>query len=106
MKSSIQNPQSKIFEQPECFGQLDTVFPVGEEGIRTSPPECMKCSHAKACLQTAMRGPEGLKLQEEKVDQAYKYGLIGKLERWSRKKLIRQEIEVMTSKKKSKYSGS
>jgi hypothetical protein len=52
-----------------------------------------------------MRGPEGLKLQEKKVDQAYKYGLIGKLERWSRKKLIRQEIEVMTSKKKSKHSG-
>jgi len=90
---------------PECFGQLDTVFPVGEEGIRTSPPECMKCPHAKACLQTAMRGPAGLRLQEEKVDQAYKYGLIGKLERWSRKKLIRQEIKVMTSKKKSKYSG-
>ena len=106
MKPSIQNPESSIIEHPDCFGQLDTVFPVGEEGLRTSPPECMKCSHAKACLQTAMRGPEGLKLQEEKVDQAYKCGLIGKLERWSRKKLIRQEIEAMTSKKKPKHRGS
>jgi hypothetical protein len=97
---------TEIIEQPDCFGQLDTVFPVGEEGIRTSPPECMKCHHAKACLQTAMCSPEGLRLQEEKVDQAYKYGLIGKLERWSRKKLIRQEIEVITSKKKSKQNSS
>ena len=86
--------------RPGCFGQLDTVFPVGDEGIRTSPPECMKCPHAKACLQTAMCGPEGLKLQEERVDQAYQYGLIGKLERWSRKNLIRQQIEAVASKKK------
>ena len=90
---------------PECFGQLDTVFPVGEEGIRTSPPQCMRCPHAKSCLQAAMRGPEGLKLQEEKVDRAYEYGLIGKLERWSKKKLIRQEIEARTSKRKSKQQN-
>jgi hypothetical protein len=48
-----------------------------------------------------MARPEGLKLQEEKVDQAYERGLIGKIERWSRKKLIRQEIEALTTKKKS-----
>jgi len=48
-----------------------------------------------------MRSPEGLRLQEEKVDRAYEYGLIGKLDRWSRKKLIHREIEAMTSKKKS-----
>ncbi|NVM22678.1 MAG: hypothetical protein HWN68_12975 [Desulfobacterales bacterium] len=87
---------------PECFGQLDTVFPMGEEGVRTSPPECMKCRFAKSCLQAAMRSPEGLKLQEERVDNAYEYGLIGKLDRWSRKKLIRQEIRALKSKKKPK----
>ncbi|HID28465.1 MAG TPA: hypothetical protein EYP19_00485 [Desulfobacterales bacterium] len=90
---------------PECFGQLDTVFPLGEEGIRTSPPQCMRCSHAKSCLQAAMGGPEGLKLKEEKVDQAYEYGLIGKLERWSKKKLIRREIETMTSMRKSRQKN-
>jgi len=86
----------------ECFGQLDIVFPVDEEGFRTSPPECMRCSHAKACLQAAMASTEGLRLKEEKVDQAYNYGLIGKLERWSKKKLIRQEIDALTSKRKGK----
>ena len=87
---------------PECFGRLDIVFPVDEEGFRTSPPECMRCSHAKACLQAALASAEGLRLKEEKVDQAYNYGLIGKLERWSKKKLIRQEIEALTSKRKRK----
>jgi hypothetical protein len=86
----------------DCFGQLEKVFPVGEEGLRMSPPECMKCPHAKSCLQAAMAGPDGLKLQEEKVDQAYEYGLIGKIERWSRKKLIRQEIDALATKKKPK----
>ncbi len=86
----------------ECFGQLDTVFPIGDEEIRTSPPECMKCPHVKSCLQAAMHSPEGLNLQEEKVDRAYEYGLIGKVERWSKKKLIRQQIDAITSKKKSK----
>ncbi|OEU47381.1 MAG: hypothetical protein BA861_10310 [Desulfobacterales bacterium S3730MH5] len=92
----------KQTDPPECFGQLETVFPMGEEGIRTSPPECMKCPFAKSCLQAVMRGPEGLRLQEERVDQAYECGLIGKLDRWSKKKLIRQEIEALTSKRKSK----
>ncbi|MDY6954939.1 MAG: hypothetical protein SWE60_25845 [Thermodesulfobacteriota bacterium] len=85
-------------ERPDCFGELDTVFPMGEEGIRTTPPACMKCPHVKSCIQTAMRGPEGLKLEEARIDRAYEYGLIGKLERWSRKKLVRQEIEAMTTK--------
>ncbi|MBW1896709.1 MAG: hypothetical protein JRI47_06595 [Deltaproteobacteria bacterium] len=49
-----------------------------------------------------MHSPEGLNLQEEKVDRAYEYGLIGKVERWSKKKLIRQQIDAITSKKKSK----
>ena len=92
----------KQTDPPECFGQLETVFPMGEEGIRTSPPECMKCPFAKSCLQAVMRGPEGLRLQEKRVDQAYECGLIGKLDRWSKKKLIRQEIEALTSKRKSK----
>jgi hypothetical protein len=89
-------------ETPECFGELDTVFPMGDDGLRTSPPECMKCPSAKSCLQEALVSTEGLRLQEEKVDQAYERGLIGTIERWSRKKLIRQEIDTLTSKAKSK----
>lgn len=85
---------------------MDKVFPVAEDGFRTSPPECIRCSHAKSCLQAAIRSPKGLRLQEEKVDRAYRYGLIGKLERWSKKKLIHQEIKALTSKSKGKDTGS
>ena len=93
-------------ERPSCFGELETVFPMGDEGIRTTPPECMKCPHVKLCIQTAMRGPEGLKLEEARIDRAYEYGLIGKLERWSKKKLIRQEIETLTTKAGSKKKAT
>jgi hypothetical protein len=54
-------------------------------------------SQASQFYATALRSLEGLKLEEERVDRAYEYGFIGKLERWSRKKLIRQEIDVLIS---------
>ena len=88
-------------DQPECFGQLNIVFPMGEEGIRTTPPECMKCSLVKSCIQGAMRSAEGLRLEEERVDRAYEYGLIGRLDCWSKKKLIHQKIEALASEGKS-----
>jgi len=88
--------------RPECFGRLDIVFPVGEEGIRTTPPECLKCALAKSCIQAAMRTTGGLKLEEERVDRAYEYGLIGRLACWSEKKFIHQKIEALTSVAKSK----
>jgi hypothetical protein len=56
----------------------------------------------KACIQAAMRGKKGLELQEERVDRAYEYGLIGLMQRWSRKKLIRKEIDALSSKAGSK----
>ncbi len=83
-------------DRPDCFAQLDIVFPMGEEGIRTTPPECMNCSLVKSCIQAAMRSTEGLRLEEERVDRAYEYGLIGRLECWSKKKLIHQKIEALT----------
>lgn len=88
-------------DRPECFAQLDVVFPIGEEGIRTTPSECMQCSLVKSCIQAAMGSADGLRLEEERVDRAYEYGLIGRLECWSKKKLIHQKIEALTSKGKS-----
>jgi len=76
-----------------CFGDLEKVFPLAENGFRTSPPECMKCPMVKPCIQAAMRGVDGLKEEEKRVDRAYESGLIGTLERWSKKKLIRRKIQ-------------
>jgi hypothetical protein len=77
----------------DCFGKLEQVFPMGENGLRTSPPECMKCPMAKPCLQAAMKELEGLQFEEDRIDRAYECGMIGRLERWSQKKYIRRKME-------------
>ena len=72
-------------KQPECFGQLDTVFPKGEDGLRHSPETCLKCLHKTDCLRTGLKGEAGLKVHEEHVDRSYDSGMIGFVERWSKK---------------------
>ena len=84
----------------ECFGDLEKVFPMGEDGFRASPPECMQCPMVKPCIQAAMRGTEGLKEEEKRIDRAYECGLIGTFERWSKKKLIRSKIEKQEKQKR------
>lgn len=86
----------------KCFGELDKVFPMGDDGFRTSPPECMQCSLVKPCIQAAMRGVDGLKEEEKRIDRAYECGLIGTLERWSKKKLIRQKIKEQSKQQRLK----
>lgn len=77
----------------KCFGQLEKVLPTGEDGFQTTPVKCIKCSLLRPCTQAAKRGIEGLKLEEKHIDRAYERGLIGTLERWSKKKLIQNKIE-------------
>jgi hypothetical protein len=36
----------------------------------------------------AIQGRDGLKVKEEQIDRAYQSGMIGFLERWSKKKAI------------------
>jgi hypothetical protein len=79
----------------KCFGDLEKVFPRGEDGFRTSPPECMKCSLVKPCIQAAMRGVEGLKEEEKRVDRAYSCGLIG------RRKIEEQDRHEKNRRKKT-----
>ena len=78
---------------PECFGQLDVVFPEGEDGLRETPETCLSCPHKTDCLRTAVEGPGGLKVREEFVDRAYGSGRIRFLERWSRKKDLQRRIK-------------
>ena len=73
---------------PDCFAQLETVFPMGEDGLRNTPETCLACPHKTECLRTAIQGTDGLKVREEQIDRAYNSGMIGFLERWSRKKAI------------------
>ncbi len=74
---------------PACFGDLETVFPFGADGLRHTPEPCMACPEKTVCLKAAMEGPGGLKVREEKLNRAYESGSIGFLERWARKKGFR-----------------
>jgi hypothetical protein len=71
---------------PQCFGDLETVFPLGEDGLRATPAICMDCPHKTACLRRAMGAKEGAAVKEELVDRAYKAGMLGFMQRWSKKK--------------------
>lgn len=71
---------------PACFGDLEAVFPRGEDGLRHSPERCLACKGKTECLRKAMQGREGLRVREETVDRAYSSGMLSFFQRWSRKK--------------------
>ncbi len=76
---------------PPCFGNLETVFPMQDDGLRKTPEPCMICYCKTQCLKKAMTRKEGLKVREESVDRAYDSKMIGFFERWSRKKQLHQK---------------
>lgn len=75
-------------ESPACFGDLQTVFPLGDDGLRHTPETCFACSFKTKCLRHAMSEKDGLEVKEALVDRAYKAGLMGFWERWSKKKTL------------------
>jgi hypothetical protein len=81
----------------ECFGQLEIVFPKGEDELRHSPDACLECPDKTECLRAAVQGADGHKVREEHLSRAYDSGTIGFFERWVRKKELQQ--------KKNKPSG-
>jgi hypothetical protein len=78
-------------EKPYCYGKLDTVFPKGADGLRHSPESCLPCIYKTECLRQAMQGKKSVTVREEWVDRAYASGMIGFLDRWSRKKTLHNE---------------
>lgn len=73
---------------PPCFGDLESVFPLGEAGLRQTPESCMVCVYKTECLRKAMKEKGGIAVREEMVDRAYESGRVGFFERWSRKKAL------------------
>ncbi len=53
----------------------------------------MSCLHKTACLQSAMEKTGGLKVREEIVDRAYESGMMGFIERWSKKKELQRKLK-------------
>ncbi len=75
---------------PECFARLDRVFPLGTDGLRHTPPECLACEEKTECLRTALAGGEGAAVHEERLGRAYAVGEVGFLERWARQKALKR----------------
>lgn len=88
-------------ERPACFGKMDEVFPLGEDGLRHSPERCMlTCIYKTECLRTAIQGSEGTTVQEEKVDRAYESGNMGFWERWAKRKSLHLKKKKQADAKK------
>jgi len=85
-------------ERPSCFGELDIVFPECEDGFRYSPETCLTCEHKTECLRVAMKGKGGLQIQGTNIDRAYAAGMVGFLERWSKKKELHRKLKNKETK--------
>jgi len=86
-------------EHPSCYGKLNTVFPLGKNGLRQSPESCMVCFYKTDCLRTALKGPGGIVARKEMTDRAYTGGSIGFFERWSRKKALERRSKQAENNK-------
>jgi hypothetical protein len=71
---------------PECFARLEKVFPIGSDGLRHTPLECLECDLKTECLRSAVTGEQGLAVHEERLARAYQAGAVGFLERWAQQK--------------------
>ena len=77
---------------PDCFGDLETVFPMGERALRETPDDCMYlCAHKTLCLRDAMAGERGMTVKEEMVARDERPGVVGFFERWSKRKRLHRE---------------
>ncbi len=75
--------------KPDCYGDIKTVFPMGETNLRETPHYCRyKCLHKTDCLKNALLTSKGRGVEEELLKRGTKAGTIGFFERWSRKKQL------------------
>lgn len=65
---------------------MDTVFPMGPDGLRQTPPECLDCGRKTECLRAALAREQGLIVHEERLARAYQAGAVGFLGRWLQQK--------------------
>gem|GEM_PF-2394088 len=78
--------EEKIGNGKECFGNLEKVFPVGKRGMREVPSGCTECIKRVDCMKAALASDQGIRFTEEMIERKESAGMIGWLERWSRKK--------------------
>lgn len=75
-------------DNPECFGSLEAVFPRGEDGLRHSPEGCLACGQKTECLRSALAGEDGRAVREERLERAWRGGMVGFVDRWAQQKQL------------------
>ena len=76
-------------ERPECFKNLEKVFPMTDTGLRQTPDDCFYyCPYKTECLREALASSRGDTVEEEIIDRRAESGAIGFFERWSRRKKL------------------
>lgn len=73
---------------PHCYGKIENVFPISDDGLRASPEHCRACLYKTECLKSAMQTSDGINVKQEALERAHKSGMIGFWSRWSRKKML------------------
>ena len=92
------NPNKKN-EKPECFGNLDQVFPMTTSGLRQTPEKCFEACPLKTdCLRQAMTTQQATQVEEEIIERGSKTGAINFFERWSRKKQVHRKQTMVEQK--------
>jgi hypothetical protein len=84
---------------PPCFGELEKVFPMQENGLRQTPESCFfHCPVKTRCLKQAMASKAGAKVEEELIDRSEQAGIMDFFERWSRKKQMHRWLQAKDKK--------
>jgi len=84
---------------PPCFGELDKVFPMKENGLRQTPKSCFfHCPVKTRCLKQALASKDGVKVEEELIDRSEQAGMMNFFERWSRKKQMHRRLQAREKK--------
>ncbi len=92
-KHSGKETGKKAAEKPDCFGDLEQVFPMTGSGLRETPKKCFQtCPLKTQCLKQAMTTGQGARVEEEIIERGTKSGAINFFERWSRKKQVHRKI--------------
>jgi hypothetical protein len=89
-------------EQKDCYGILDRVFPVNNQGFREVTTECQECPDKVACLKSSLSTKEGIEFKAKRLDNFPANGLLGRIKRWS----YRKELHRLTEQKKKEGNDS
>lgn len=96
----VSNKMEKSDGQKKCFGILDEVFPMGNQGFREISSDCWNCREKQPCLQAALNTERGLEVRSDALKRSSESGFVGRLKRWSEKKQLSRLKKLQKGERK------